>query len=377
MPTDMKHSSAQGSVPLCSTRSTRIPCRSLNTLAIRCISSVVGIYIAIGCSDLQLDNTHPDHKEQMVTLRAVGPDPSYNSIRTDSSGHIDSIILDDCSDEEFDRVIQIASQLKSLRTLSVSHHPDPRQTRSISQMTALEQVGFVALTDEDLEILSDLPNLTHLSSPRSVITDRGVDAICKLRQLASLTLSYATLEISNDVEGAWPDGLHELRLDQAQLSSGAVARICRSKQLGKLDLTECSLDDDECRQLIDGLPLLEELNLSRTRITDRGLESLQPSIEIRVLDLWGTRITDAAVPHIVKLQGLEELNLSGTQVTDAGVSQLTDLPQLKMLYADCSGVTPAGLTGFASSVRIRGPRPDNPRRGQAAVEAGAPFPDER
>jgi hypothetical protein len=91
--------------------------------------------------------------------------------------------------------------------------------------------------------------------------------------------------------------------------------------------------DDEKLKLLN--PLAKQLlwlNLARTGVTDKGIESLAKLTLLNRLHLENTTVTDAATPHLAKLKGLEYLNLYGTEVSDASVSNLAKLSKLSKVF---------------------------------------------
>ncbi len=84
---------------------------------------------------------------------------------------------------------------------------------------------------------------------------------------------------------------------------------------------------------------MEDMNLSRSKVTDAGVSHLAGMKNLVRLRLDGTGITDAALDQIAGLQKLEYLNLYGTKITDAGLAKLEKLTQLKSLYIWQTGAT--------------------------------------
>ena len=91
--------------------------------------------------------------------------------------------------------------------------------------------------------------------------------------------------------------------------------------------------DDQKLQLLN--PLAKQLlwlNLARTGVTDKGIESLGKLTMLTRLHLENTSVTDAATPHLAKLNELEYLNLYGTAVSDASVGNLAKLRKLSKVF---------------------------------------------
>ena len=91
--------------------------------------------------------------------------------------------------------------------------------------------------------------------------------------------------------------------------------------------------DDQKLELLK--PLAKQLlwlNLARTGVTDKGIESLGKLTMLTRLHLENTALTDAATPYISNLNELEYLNLYGTEVSDASVSNLAKLRKLSKVF---------------------------------------------
>lgn len=103
------------------------------------------------------------------------------------------------------------------------------------------------------------------------------------------------------------------------------------------------IKDDHLAGLQENVAKITDLDLSRTSVTDAGLEILRKMPQLKRLNLRGTSVTDAALAHVQGLTNLQHLNLVGTKVTDAGLPALKGLKNLKTAYFTDSLVTNAGL----------------------------------
>ncbi len=101
---------------------------------------------------------------------------------------------------------------------------------------------------------------------------------------------------------------------------------------------------DGVMQRLAGLePCLTRLNVSRTAITDAGLQTLASMGELERLNLARTGIGNGGLAHIAGLKKLHYLNLFGTKVTDAGLVHLEGMKSLRKLYLWQTAVTDAGV----------------------------------
>jgi hypothetical protein len=90
---------------------------------------------------------------------------------------------------------------------------------------------------------------------------------------------------------------------------------------------------------------LNFLDLSETKVTDRGLKELTTgnANNLEFLKLRETRVTDTGLKDVAKLTKLIFLNLSGTPITDAGLRELTPLKHLKTINLTSTKVTEGGM----------------------------------
>lgn len=120
--------------------------------------------------------------------------------------------------------------------------------------------------------------------------------------------------------------------------------ISTERRLQDLCLTRTAVTDRGLEHLASAkLDRLEWLDLSFTSVGDAGLLRLEPAKALRQLNLEATRISDQALKTVAKFQQLEELDLSDTTVTDAGLAQLKSLTRLKKLWLASTAVTDASV----------------------------------
>ena len=90
--------------------------------------------------------------------------------------------------------------------------------------------------------------------------------------------------------------------------------------------------DEKLAQLAPVANLIVDAELARTRVTDKGMQTLAAFSNLRFLDLTGTAVTSTGAKELAKLDKLESLNLTHTKVTRDGVPELQSKPALKKLY---------------------------------------------
>lgn len=78
--------------------------------------------------------------------------------------------------------------------------------------------------------------------------------------------------------------------------------------------------------------LIVDAELARTKVTDKGMQSLANFSNLKLLDLSDTAVTSNGVKELIKLEKLESLNLTQTNVSRDGAAELKSKPGLKHLY---------------------------------------------
>ncbi|MEM9237490.1 MAG: c-type cytochrome domain-containing protein, partial [Verrucomicrobiota bacterium] len=120
-----------------------------------------------------------------------------------------------------------------------------------------------------------------------------------------------------------------------------------SQQSSGLTFTAVSMrakfTDEHLAKLDPVMPSMVSLDLSATKVSDKGVAAIGEAKQLKMLRLSETGITDASLETIAGLVDLESLNLYGTAVTTSGVMKLAELPKLKRLYLWQTQVDEAGI----------------------------------
>lgn len=102
------------------------------------------------------------------------------------------------------------------------------------------------------------------------------------------------------------------------------------------------------------LPALARLDLSYTRITDRGLERLKPLAGVRELNLqYAELVTDEGLAHLKGWKALRRVNVRGTKITDSGLEHLSQIATLEEIDAGFAELTSNGFDALAALPRLR------------------------
>jgi hypothetical protein len=160
------------------------------------------------------------------------------------------------------------------------------------------------------------------------------------------------------------DGVAAGGIVRVKDAEGALARrgckFIRSRAFaGVSNIIEVSFKDDTrddevfaSAAELAALPRLRTVDLSGTRVGERGLRAVTNVRQLVELLLNDTPIGNAALRELSGLQGLETLALSGTAVTDAGLREVARLKGLRALRLNSTAVSDDGLAALAPLERL-------------------------
>jgi hypothetical protein len=119
--------------------------------------------------------------------------------------------------------------------------------------------------------------------------------------------------------------------------------LVQMKDLKRLDLSLTRISDRGMRAL-KAAPSIEELNLSfAEQITDEGAATVKNWKHLRRLNLRGTKITDATLEFLSGAASLEWLDIGWAQITDTGLDHLASLTNLRALTMGGNKLTDTSL----------------------------------
>ncbi|XP_067887169.1 uncharacterized protein si:ch73-173p19.1 [Heterodontus francisci] len=226
------------------------------------------------------------------------------------------------------------SALKDLPALQTLHLDNTNITesslRALSShptLSSLSVPGLQSLSgDVTLQIISGL-NLTHLKLPdRHTVSDSGLCFLSLLERLIELDLT-----------------------DYTQVTDQGVSHLARLLRLTKLSLSNTLVTD---AGLVHLQPLkdLEELCLDRTNVSSKGVARCIRSLpHLQVLSLASTRVGDTVVTQgLLHCKQLVKLNLSRTRITDRGLKHLSQT-KVSQVNLDGTGVTLPGISSLMAT----------------------------
>ena len=206
-------------------------------------------------------------------------------------------------------------------------------TGMLQYVETLEIRGSWENPNEGLTLFSRLESLRELDIELDLdrnglnVIDSGVRCLERLSRLERLTLCF-----EGTGDGAISSIqklplLTNLGLSFTKVTDKGVQELAGLAQLQVLDLCGSAITDSGLTHLrtkggLQKLPLLTNLDLSFTKVTDKGVQELAVLARLQVLDLSRTAITDSGLAHLKAIRGLQKLDLHNTEITENGIKDL-------------------------------------------------------
>lgn len=137
------------------------------------------------------------------------------------------------------------------------------------------------------------------------------------------------------------DHLEQLSLSRSRITNAGLAHIENFTNLTGLDLGETSVTD---LVKLRNLKNLTDLHLNSTKISDASLVHLEGLSKLKCLVLSRTKITGVGLKHIKDCKKMRSLHLeSATNFTDEGLAYLEGMTILSVLDLTNTKITDVGL----------------------------------
>jgi hypothetical protein len=165
---------------------------------------------------------------------------------------------------------------------------------------------------------------------------------------------YAGIDRSESLLNLWKTSLPTLDAEYhrfLQVTDADLASLPLGTKLTKLCLTRTAITDQGL-ELLRAQSDVEWLDLGYTRVGDAGLANLRDWSSLKQLNLEATRVTDRTLEQLRTAAALEELDLSHTAITDEGLASIRHLPRLQLLWLTGTRITDVGLQQLTALPRL-------------------------
>ncbi|MFL5329248.1 MAG: hypothetical protein ACJ8C4_10070 [Gemmataceae bacterium] len=183
------------------------------------------------------------------------------------------------------------------------------------------------LTDDDLRVLCEFPQIRALWISSDRITDGGIKRLSILKQFGHLELT------SNSISDSAFSEFPKSQFDMLSIASNSVnTAMCKTlakfDQLASLSLISDSIRDDDVALFIE-CKELQGVSLRGNKLTDECTKHILKMDNLTGVTLGGENISDKTVDRLRACKNLTHLGIDRTKLTRASVRSLADYPSFK------------------------------------------------
>ena len=188
------------------------------------------------------------------------------------------------------------------------------------------------VTDHDLRVLKDFPDVESLSLGSTNVGDDGMQYLKHLPKLDVLNLYRSQVGNRGLKYIKQCKSITWLPMGETNVTDAGLAHLSDMPQLNYLGLRGNNVTDDGLVHL-KALTNLTGLYLGETKVTDAGLAHLSRFENMSYLRLHTMRVSDAGLPFLKGMKNLTRIDIYDTDISDAGARQLLQW------FPNCSIVT--------------------------------------
>ncbi|MCA9040646.1 MAG: hypothetical protein KDA65_09895 [Planctomycetaceae bacterium] len=231
------------------------------------------------------------------------------------------------------------------RDISISSRSAWLAFLKIYDLNEVKRVNFTLnesdpITDADIELLLDLPNLREVWLNEIPVTGKSLNAIRQLPRLTRLAIFGTKITGKEIALLAEVDTLRELTLSHPQNDEHLWNSLLQLPQLEDVSCAGLEVTDEMLSQ-VDTTMNWDAISWWSIplKLTDKGMASLKYFPKLGWLNLSGSEISDESLSVLSDRTYLTRLILNDTPVTDEGLKSLERLPELRFLYLRKTKVT--------------------------------------
>lgn len=192
-------------------------------------------------------------------------------------------------------------------------------------LTGLRVVSFRLsdLTDSGLAKLAFAESLESLNVNQcSKLTGKGFTALTGLKRLKELSAISVSISRAGFEAISSFTTLRHLQLMHAKIPVKQVPLLGDFKRLENLDLSRTGVSDNELT-FLSGLRKLKELDLSgNDQVTDETVRAIAKLPLLEDLSLWDTGITQESIDMFLRMKSLREVGVSQPNISRAAEKRL-------------------------------------------------------
>lgn len=253
-----------------------------------------------------------------------------------------------------DESIPTIARLKSLESLDISHTKISgrllKELVEFPRLTSLHITGMKASAAE-LKEITKIRGLQTLDLSETPADDQFLQAIKTHQTLSAVSLGGTAVtdcEVAKTVRASkWVS----IGLDRTTVGRETFAAFGAVNTSGvvSLSVSDCPNVNDESFSGFKALSNLVDLDLSRSKVSDKTIQLLANAGKLQVLGLAGTNITDIGAAHLGNCKALRILDISETSISTKGIGAFSLCAEIE--YLNLSGLTL--VSGLANALGTR------------------------
>ncbi|HEX7379707.1 MAG TPA: hypothetical protein VF278_21465 [Pirellulales bacterium] len=208
------------------------------------------------------------------------------------------------------------------------------------------------VSEEGVAWLASLPRLENLAFNGPGVTDDCAESIAKMASLKKVWFEDCPITDATLAAVAGLPNLERLMLSRTRVTGDGIGELRRARKLTNLDVNFDPPDEQQPVNLprphlrgIGKLAQLKQLVIWGRSLAGRDLEDIAGLTSLEYLQL-AMPVDDAGASALTRLTRLSGLRIEGGVLTDPGIKQLSYLSRLRFLEVEGS-FTDAGLLELA------------------------------
>jgi serine/threonine protein kinase len=209
------------------------------------------------------------------------------------------------------------------------------------------------ITDDGIRILSTVKSIHKLNVSNTSVTDRGVRYLAGLSNINVLDLSNTKISDASADSIGRLKGLEALFVANNKVGSKLVSALKSLPVLLELDLRNTNISDQDLVSLPTQAKVLKELDIGTNQISDFGIRQCGKLQYLMNLDVSGTGVSDVAMQSLANNHELTTLDLSNTKITGTGLSTLlSGCRIIHSLYLNHDDITDGSIGDIAAQKNL-------------------------
>ncbi|MBX9723932.1 MAG: hypothetical protein K2X81_21175 [Candidatus Obscuribacterales bacterium] len=215
--------------------------------------------------------------------------------------------------EKFDRLCKIIGTLPDLYIFNYLNIVCDRDIQTCLFFPHLRSLGvsdIPQLSEKSIEVISGLKQLRFLNIRNSQLPENGLDKLCSLPVIESITLDSTKLNIKRALTPMAPSKRVSMELTSTDIDDVSLCYLAKLSYFSSLNLRQTKISNDGLTCLRD--VTLPNIDVSFTNVSEAGIETLLSNSSVRSISAYktkfnpllreGLKVIESAKEHSVNFQ---------------------------------------------------------------------------